>query len=172
MSDSLPTHTARVAWCFGDDFDVDQMIGVSNIKIQDESLLVDCVMKQFENNFLEKITSGDVLVGGGNFGYGHPHAVSMRAMRHVGIKTVIAESFFSSFWIGEISYGMPLIRCPGIAKHVERFDTVKIEFNSNKIIIVNKKIELPFEPYTNRELEVLKAGGLKNLLLKNKTKHN
>jgi 3-isopropylmalate/(R)-2-methylmalate dehydratase small subunit len=165
MSELPSTHIARVAWSFGDNFDVDQMIGVANIKIQDESALVGHVMKQFEADFLSKIQPGDVLVGGHNFGYGHPHAISMRAMRHVGIKAVIAESFFSSFWIGEIGYGMPLIRCPGITQHAKRFDMVKIDFDAYQVTLTESKLCLPFDRYTHREKAILQAGGLKRFLL-------
>lgn len=160
-----PLHMAHVAWCFGDDFDVDQLIGVANIKIQDETALTDQVMKQFEADFLSKMKPGDVLVGGHNFGYGHPHAISMRAMRHVGIKAVIAESFFSSFWIGEIGYGMPLLCCPGITRHAQRFDEVVIDFEAYRVTLPNKDVSLPCTPYTKREKAILQAGGLKKFLL-------
>jgi len=162
----LPSvHVARIAWCFGDNFDVDQLIGVANIKIQDEAALVDHVMKQFEADFLSKIQAGDVLVGGHNFGYGHPHAISMRAMRHVGIKAVIAESFFSSFWIGEMGSGMPLIRCPGITRHANRFSAVKIDFDAYQVTLTESNITLAFDPYTDREKAILQAGGLKKFLI-------
>ncbi|HLT98678.1 MAG TPA: 3-isopropylmalate dehydratase [Burkholderiaceae bacterium] len=162
----LPSsHKARVAWCFGDDFDVDQLIGVANIKVQDEAALTNQVMKQFEDDFLEKMGPGDILVGGRNFGYGHPHAISMRAMRHIGIKAVIAESFFSSFWIGEIGYGMPLLVCPGITAHAKRFDPVVIDFDSYTVSFPETGLTLHCEPYTKREKAILRAGGLKNFLL-------
>ena len=163
---ALPSlHAARVAWCFGDDFDVDQLIGVANIKVQDERALVNEVMKQFEPDFLTKMQPGDVLVGGHNFGYGHPHAISMRAMRHVGIKAVVADSFFSSFWIGEMGYGMPLVCCPGVTQVAQRFDEMHIDFDAYRIIFPEKNLELPFVPYTKREKAILQAGGLKNFLI-------
>lgn len=163
---ALPSlHTARIAWCFGDDFDVDQVIGVANIKVQDERALVDKVMKQFETDFLARMQPGEVFVGGHNFGYGHPHAISMRAMRYVGIKAVIAESFFSSFWIGEMGYGMPLLCCPGISQSAERFDRIVIDFDNYLVTLPEKGITLQCAPYSSREKAILEAGGLKNYLL-------
>ena len=94
MSQALPDILrGRVAWIFGDDFDVDLIMGVENIKYYDADHLRSVCMKAFEPDFVDKVQPGDVIVGGRNFGYGHPHYPPMVAMRNLGISAVIAESF-------------------------------------------------------------------------------
>jgi 3-isopropylmalate/(R)-2-methylmalate dehydratase small subunit len=160
----LPPFRPRVAWVFGDQFDVDQVIGVANIKVQDLEQLAELAMKNFEPDFREKVRPGDVLVGGRNFGYGHPHAVAMKAMRRVGIKAVIAESFFSSFWIGEIGQGFIQIVCPRITGAVQRWDHLNVDFVAGTVTVERTGEILPFTPYSDRDATILAAGGLRPLL--------
>jgi 3-isopropylmalate/(R)-2-methylmalate dehydratase small subunit len=161
---TFPPHRARVAWVFGDSFDIDQIVGVSNIKIQELETLGDLAMAQFESGFRHRVRAGDVLVGGRNFGYGHPHAAAMRAMRHIGIAAVLAESFFSSYWIGEIGNGFMQLVCPGISTAVARWDVIDIDVAACRVHIPDKNMSLALEPYSARDAAVLAAGGLKELL--------
>jgi len=73
----------RVAFIFTEtDFDVDQIIGVKNIKLQDVNELAKVAMQSYDPDFAAAVKPGDLLVGAENFGYGHPHYPPMRAMRH------------------------------------------------------------------------------------------
>ena len=64
----------RVAFVFDElDFDVDQIIGVKNIKIQNIDELAKVAMTSYDPEFASKVKPGDILVGANNFGYGHPH---------------------------------------------------------------------------------------------------
>ena len=103
----------RVAWVFGDDFDIDLVIGVENIKSYDAEFLRSKVMQAYDPSFADRVRPGDVIVGGRNFGYGHPHYPPMVALRDLGIAAVIAESFSPGFWRGETYNGMPLITVAG-----------------------------------------------------------
>ena len=86
MSNALPNLKGRVAFVFEErDFDVDQIIGVKNIKNQDVAELAALAMQSYDPEFQQKVRPGDVVVGADNFGYGHPHYPPMRAMRHLGI---------------------------------------------------------------------------------------
>ena len=155
----------RVAYLFGDDdFDVDQIVGVKNIKQQDVEKLCDVAMARFDPNFRQTVRPGDVLVGGQNFGYGHPHYPAMRAMRHMGIAAVIAESFFPPYWNGEISMGFPQIVCPGITSAVERWDDIAIDWGAQELRLPGKGIALPIQAYSPTEARILEAGGFKRYL--------
>ena len=98
---ALENLRGRVAWIFGDeDFDVDQIVGVKNIKIKDPAELGRLCLSAEDPDFAQKVKPGDLLVGNHNFGYGHPHYPPMIGMRHLGIAGVIAESFAPGFWRG------------------------------------------------------------------------
>jgi 3-isopropylmalate/(R)-2-methylmalate dehydratase small subunit len=150
----------RVAWIFEDNFDVDMIIGIENISVTDLDKILDATMKSQEANFKEKIQSGDILVGGKNFGYGHPHPQSMIAMRKLGITTIIAESFAFPFYRSELASGMKLIECPGISSKVSRWDNIVVDFEKNIITNENKDIQLELKAIPEIALNIMDNGGI------------
>jgi 3-isopropylmalate/(R)-2-methylmalate dehydratase small subunit len=151
----------RVAWIFRDDnFDVDQIIGVTNIKVTDVEELAGLAMKHLDPEFAKVVQPGDVLIGAGNFGYGHPHYPPMRVMRHLGISALIAESFAPAFYRGEISMGFPLITCPGILSAVSRWDTLSIDWESEVVANLTTGMRLPFVSLGSGDRSMLAQGGL------------
>ena len=158
---TLQNLKGRVAFIFEEiDFDVDQIVGVKNIKIQDVEELASVAMESYEPDFRSQIRAGDLLVGNTNFGYGHPHYPPMIAMRHIGIAGVIAESFSPGYWRGEIAMGFPQISCPGIVKTVDRWDELEVDWSSCEVRNLTKKTEIAFEPMSESDMQMLEAGGL------------
>jgi 3-isopropylmalate/(R)-2-methylmalate dehydratase small subunit len=161
MSNALPNLRGRVAFIFEErDFDVDQIIGVKNIKIQDVDELAALAMQSYDAEFQSKVRKGDVVVGADNFGYGHPHYPPMRAMRHLGIAGVIAESFSPGYWRGEISMGFPQVSCPGILGFVERWDDIEVDWTAGVVRNLTRTKEIAFEPLSRADRQMLEAGGL------------
>lgn len=158
---ALKNLRGRVAFIFEEiDFDVDQIVGVKNIKIQDVAELAKVAMQAYDPDFADVVKPGDILVGNHNFGYGHPHYPPMRAMRHLGVTGVIAESFSPGYWRGEISMGFPQVSCPGILGLVERWDEVEVDWAAGKVCNLTRARELAFEPLARADYEMLDAGGL------------
>ena len=166
MQHDIGPNRRRIAWIFpDDDFDVDQIVGVKNIKITDIDELAAVAMQAYDPDFAGVVRRGDVLVGGRNFGYGHPHYPPMRAMRHLGIAAVIAESFAPGFWRGEISMGFPLVTCPGILGAVGRWDRVALDWESANLTIrpaaeAGAVRTIACEPLALADRGMLEHGGL------------
>jgi 3-isopropylmalate/(R)-2-methylmalate dehydratase small subunit len=161
MSNALPNLKGRVAFVFEErDFDVDQIIGVKNIKIQDVAELAALAMQSYDPDFQKKVRPGDVVVGADNFGYGHPHYPPMRAMRHLGIAGVIAESFSPGYWRGEISMGFPQVSCPGILNFVQRWDDIEVDWTAGLVRNLTQNKDIAFEPLSRGDRQMLEAGGL------------
>jgi len=158
---SLPNLRGRVAWVFEeDDFDIDLIVGVRNIKITDLDELVKVAMADRAPGFAATVQRGDLLVGGRNFGYGHPHYPAMRAMRHLGIAGVVAESFSPGFFRGEISMGFPLVTCPGIVAAVQRGDALEVDWSAAQVRVPSRGRTLALQPLAAAERGTLEAGGL------------
>jgi 3-isopropylmalate/(R)-2-methylmalate dehydratase small subunit len=158
---ALKNLRGRVAFIFDEiNFDVDQIVGVKNIKITDINELAQAAMQSYDPDFHSKVKPGDIIVGNHNFGYGHPHYPPMLAMRHLGVSGVIAESFAPGYWRGEISMGFPQASCLGVLGLVERWDEVEIDWAANQIHNVTKGRSLPIEPLSFADREMLDAGGL------------
>lgn len=158
---ALKNLRGRVAFIFEEiDFDVDQIVGVKNIKIQDVAELAKVAMQAYDPDFAKVVQPGDLLVGNHNFGYGHPHYPPMRAMRHLGITGVVAESFSPGYWRGEISMGFPQVSCPGILGLVTRWDEIEVDWAAGVVRNLTRGRELAFEPLARADYEMLDAGGL------------
>ncbi len=158
---SLGVLSGRVAYIFAeDDFDVDQIIGVENIRLTDPDALAACAMRQFDPGFADLVQPGDIVVGAENFGYGHPHFAPMIGLRHLGITAVAANSFATGYWREEIAEGFPQIACPGITGLVARWDNVEIDLAAGEIRNLTSGGALPITPYSEAELGMLQAGGL------------
>ncbi|MBF3851493.1 3-isopropylmalate dehydratase [Burkholderia pseudomallei] len=161
----LPQIRGRAAFIFDEpNFDIDQIIGVENIKVTDMETLMKVSMQRYDRNFIDDVRPGDVLVGGENFGYGHPHYPPMRLMRHLGISAVIADSFAPTYWSIEIAAGFPQIACPEIHRSVRRWDELQIDWEASRILNRTTGANMPFEPLSQRDHSVLEAGGIVSYL--------
>lgn len=151
----------RIAFIFDEiDFDIDQIVGVKNIKIQDVEELASVAMQSYDPDFRDLVRPGDLLVGNSNFGYGHPHYPPMIAMRHLGIAGVIAESFSPGYWRGEIAMGFPQIPCPGIMKFVDRWDEVEVDWQDRQVRNLTKEKQLEFTELSEADMQMIRSGGL------------
>ncbi len=158
---SLQNLRGRVAWVFEeDDYDIDLIVGVRNIKITDVAELAALAMADYTPGFAATVGRGDLLVGGENFGYGHPHYPAMRAMRHLGIAAVIAESFSPGFFRGETSMGFPLVTCPGIRAAAARGDELAVDWATSEVRNLRTGQVLALQPFAPSERGMLEAGGL------------
>lgn len=161
MTPGLPVLRGRVAFIFEEeDFDVDQIVGVKNIKVQDIDELAAAAMQSYDPDFHAQVRPGDLLVGNHNFGYGHPHYPPMKAMRHLGITGVICESFSPGYWRGEISMGFPQATCPGILQLVQRWDEIELDYGHGEVRNLTRGTSLPIEPLAAADRSMLEAGGL------------
>jgi 3-isopropylmalate/(R)-2-methylmalate dehydratase small subunit len=151
----------RAAFIFTEtDFDVDQIIGVKNIKLQDVNELAKVAMQSYDPDFAKAVKPGDLLVGAENFGYGHPHYPPMRAMRHLGIAGIVAESFSPGYWRGEISMGFPQVSCRGILDFVRRWDEIEVDWSTGVVRNHRSGGSLRFEKLARADELMLAAGGL------------
>lgn len=158
---SLGVLRGRVAYIFCEaDFDVDQIVGVENIRLTDPDALAAVAMRHFDSAFADLVQPGDIVVGAENFGYGHPHFAPMIGLRQLGISAVAADSFATGYWREEIAEGFPQIACPGITGFVARWDTVEIDWDGAQIRNCTAGGALPIAPYSETEFAILRAGGL------------
>lgn len=158
---SLANLKGRLAWIFTEaNFDVDLIVGVKNIKVTDIAELAGLAMKSYDPDFAGSIRKGDLIVGGVNFGYGHPHYPPLRALRHLGIGGIVAESFSPGFWRGEISMGTPLASCPGIVGIVQRWDEIEVDWPRGEVRNLTRAATLALEPLAAADHAMLEAGGL------------
>lgn len=95
-----------------DDINTDYIIsGRYKFKIDDMNELAKHVMEDIDSEFASKISKGDFVVAGRNFGCGSSREQAPRALKAAGVAAVIAESYARIFYRSSFNVGLPLIEC-------------------------------------------------------------
>ena len=150
----------RAAWVFGNHFDVDLIVGIKNVSTTDMDVLMADVMQSYDPDFRSVVMRGDFLVGGFNFGYGHPHPQAMKVMRELGIHAIVAGSFAFPFFRSELASGMALITCPEGVGKVSRWDELKLDLDHEFLDNETTGDRYPIDPVPPVAMEMIKAGGV------------
>jgi 3-isopropylmalate/(R)-2-methylmalate dehydratase small subunit len=121
---SALAHTGR-AWVFGDDIDTDLLAPGAYMKGTIEQLAPHC-LEALDATFARSVRPGDVLVAGENFGIGSSREQAVQALRHLGIRMVLARSFGRIFYRNAMNLGLPCLACPDLVS-VRTGDELRVD---------------------------------------------
>ena len=142
-----------------DDINTDYIIsGRYKFKIQDPNELAKHVMEDLEPNFYNRVTKGDFIVAGRNFGCGSSREQAPVAIKYAGISAVIAKSFARIFYRNCFNLGLPAIECD--TDKIENGDDLEVDFDSGIIKNITKNIEIKFAKIPPTMQKLLSDGGL------------
>ena len=153
-------------WKFGHDIDTDLIIPARYLNTSDPKELAKHCMEDADKTFAGKVSPGEIMIAGKNFGCGSSREHAPIAIKEVGITAVIAESFARIFYRNSINIGLPILESPQAAKEIQEGDLVEI--NLDKGIIHNKTQDKTYEvaPFPPFIQEIINAGGLVNYVRK------
>lgn len=154
----------RVAYVFGDYFDIDMICTTKYTAESDPEILLPIAMQDIDPDFTTRVRPGDVLVGGHEFAYGHPHAQGMIVMRHLGIQTIIARSFARGFFKNEISRGMILLPCSALPDDIQQNEIISVHLGTWAITRIQTGEVFPINSISHVERNIMLCGGLPNYL--------
>ncbi len=160
---ALETSFTGKAWVLPHDVDTDQIVpGKYLAKITEEEL-GPIVLEGYQQDFPEKVSPGDIIVAGRNFGCGSSREHAPIAIKGAGVPVVVAESFARIFYRNAFNVGLPVLEVPDISEHVTEGDEVSVDLESG--VITNEATGESFnaEPLSDKALELVEAGGLVNL---------
>ena len=128
-------------WKFGDNIDTDVIIAARYLNTSDEKFLASHVMEDIDPNFVKKISIGDVIVAGENFGCGSSREHAPIAIKSAGICAVIAKSFARIFYRNSFNMGLLILEC-NETDEINEGDELKIDVNQGTIsnLTQNKQI--------------------------------
>ena len=144
---------------FGDDVNTDYIIsGRHKFKTLDMKELARHVMEDLDPEFYNKVTDGDFIVAGRNFGCGSSREQAPLAIINAGISAVIAKSFARIFYRNCINTGLPLIECD--TDQIEPGDQLKADLQGGVLHNLSKGVDIPITPLPAVMLKILSDGGL------------
>lgn len=149
----------------GDNVDTDAIIPGKYLAHTEPEYLGQHVFEGIDPVMPSKVSKGDIVVAGRNFGCGSSREHAVLAIIGAGIKAVIAESFARIFYRNAINRGLPVIELPGIKSKVRDGDIITIDLKENTVTLPNGEI-LRFKRFSKEIIDILEAGGLTEYLKK------
>jgi 3-isopropylmalate/(R)-2-methylmalate dehydratase small subunit len=118
------------AWVFGDNINTDIIIPFRfKSRTNDPYEMAKYAMYGYDPDFHKKISKGDILVAGRNFGGGSSREQAPVALKYAGISAVIAESFARIFYRNAFTIGLPALEIPEIKGKVNPQDELEIDIS-------------------------------------------
>ena len=116
-------------------------------------------MEDIDPNFVKKISVGDVIVAGENFGCGSSREHAPIAIKSAGICAVIAKSFARIFYRNSFNMGLLILEC-NETDEINEGDELKIDVNQGTISNLTQNKTYKFQPIPPFMQELIKSGGL------------
>ena len=153
-----------MTWKFGDNIDTDVIIAARYLNTSEPALLAKHVMEDADPSFSSKVSKGDIIVAGENFGCGSSREHAPIAIKAAGVDIVIAKSFARIFYRNAFNTGLLILECKDTDKIAEG-DKLEVSLDNGSIKNLSKNEEYKFEAMPEFMQELVKAGGLINLSL-------
>jgi 3-isopropylmalate/(R)-2-methylmalate dehydratase small subunit len=125
-------------------------------------------MEDADATFINKVSPGDIIVGGQNFGCGSSREHAPRAIIAAGVSCVVAESFARIFFRNAINIGLAIVECPEAAREARTGDELVVDPDCGKVVNQTQKKTYTFAPFAPEMTEIIQAGGLMKFVAKKK----
>ena len=147
-----------------DNIDTDVIIPGPYLKIHDHKELAKHAMEGLDPNFSDKISEGDFLLTGKNFGCGSSREHAPIALHEVGIRAILSPSFARIFYRNAVDGGylLPIEIDKDIVIKISDQDILEIDLKENKITNLTKNEIYSIKPFPELISKIINAGGLLN----------
>lgn len=151
---------------YGDNIDTDRIIPGKYTKTLDLHDLASHVLEDLDPEFRVRVKSGDIIVGGENFGCGSSREQAPLAIKTAGVSVVIARSFARIFFRNAINIGLPVLEVPD--HDIEQNDEISINLITGEVKNLTKDKVYQGTQMPDVMVKILGEGGLVNYLKKYK----
>ena len=145
---------------YGDHVDTDVIIPARYLNTQSHKELAAHCMEDIDKDFVNKVSEGDLMVAGANFGCGSSREHAPIAIKASGISCVIAATFARIFYRNAINIGLAILECPAASAGIADGDEVAVDFDTGVITNVTKNETYQAEPFPPFIKEMIAKGGL------------
>jgi len=145
---------------YGADVNTDVIIPARYLNIYDSTELAKHCMEDIDEDFLNRVQPGDIIMATTNFGCGSSREHAPMAIKAAGISCVIAQSFARIFFRNSIDIGLPLLECEEAVDKTEPGDILEIDLSRGEIKNLTKNMSFTASPYPDFMTEIIAAGGL------------
>jgi 3-isopropylmalate/(R)-2-methylmalate dehydratase small subunit len=149
-------------WIFGDDINTDLMYPQICYTLPEEEKPLH-VMEANRPDWAGKVNSGDILIGGENFGTGSSRPAADN-LKNLGISCVLARSINGLFLRNAVNSGLPVVEIPHMNNIAMEGDVIHIDFKNNNVKNRRSGEIINFNPLPPFLMEIIENGGIINIL--------
>jgi 3-isopropylmalate/(R)-2-methylmalate dehydratase small subunit len=147
------------AFIFGDDISTDHIAPGRYFHLRSNlPELAKHVLEDARTDFAGKLSPGDFVVAGKNFGLGSSREHAPRIIRMAGVGAVLAQSFARIFFRNAINVGLPAIIVD--TTRIKEGDRLEVDLAQGIVRNVTQGIELTFPALPDVMQKILEDGGL------------
>lgn len=160
MNGSALTLRGRVAARLPDNVDTDMIYPGRYLNITDREKTAEHLFELVWPDLRPRLSRGDILVAGKNFGCGSSREQATAAIYYAGVGAVIAVSFARIFLRNSINLGLPVVVSPEAAARAAEGAEIEIDLTGG--VITNRTTGETYSAarLDARAVEYLEAGGL------------
>lgn len=145
-----------------DNIDTDVILPGPYLKIHDHAELAKHAMEGIDPNFSKKISQGDFLVTGANFGCGSSREHAPIALSSAGIRAVLAPSFARIFYRNAVDGGylLPIEIDRTTVNELRDGSSLALDLQGNIITDLQTGKSYPMKPFPALIKKIIDCGGI------------
>jgi 3-isopropylmalate/(R)-2-methylmalate dehydratase small subunit len=147
------------AWKFGDGISTDHIAPGRYFHLRSNMPeLAKHVLEDADPEFASKMSPGDFVVGGKNFGLGSSREHAPTIIKMSGVAAVLAKSFARIFFRNAVNVGIPVLICD--TDKISAGDQLEVDLEGGNIRDVTNGQTLEFKPLPRSMMRILSDGGV------------
>lgn len=149
---------------YKDNIDTDLIIPARYLNTDNPEELASHCFEDLDENFIKNVKSGDIIVGGKNFGCGSSREHAPIAIKASGIALVIAHSYARIFYRNAINIGLPIMECEEAATDIDDGDKITVDIGLGIINNITKNKSYQATPFPKFMQSIINNQGLINYI--------
>ena len=147
-------------WRYGDNIDTDVIIPARYLNSFDPQELASHCMVDIDETFSHEVQTGDIMVGGKNFGCGSSREHAPIAIKASGIPVIIAASFARIFYRNSINVGLPVLEIGSDVEKIKAGHILRVDLTAGCIENSTTGDIFQAAPLPGFIQDIARAGGL------------
>ena len=146
-------------WKYEDNVNTDVIFpGKYTYTVSEPAEMPKYALEDLDPEFAGSVQSGDVIVGGTNWGCGSSREQAVVCLSEAKLGAIIAKYFARIYYRNCLNNALPAIVCPEAVDAIENGENVTIDLENG--LITCQAGEFSFPPLPEAVMEIFNAGGL------------
>ncbi len=154
-------YTGKI-WKYGDNIDTDKIIPARYLNTSDPKELAKHCLEDEDTSFAGKVSAGDILVAGENFGSGSSREHAPIAIKAAGVSVVVAKSFARIFFRNAVNIALPIVEDPKIVDDAQTGDVLEVDLDKGSVKNVTRNKTYSIHALPDMMKKILSKNGLMN----------